>query len=215
MGIDAKKIVINELSSSLSEGIKLKEKLLDDYKYCPIDLFFLVTDYFSTKRNFNGWKDKALSVINKYLPDSRYAARFAYPPTEIVNLPYVSLGMVRNYYSKYEAHLKALQEIIWNFNENDLRDDEIEKIQINNSSNKVKLEFTADQSIIKTIYNILLRSKGDYVKVKDIAKKIDRKPEYVRIVMDNLNEKILKQNLTNRIKIQTNREGSYMLTFLS
>lgn len=210
-----RKIIIDELSSLLSEGTKLKEELLDDYKFSFVDLFFILTYYFKTKRNFNNWKNKSFLIINKYLPNSRYVTLFNYSSTEIINLPYVTLGMVRNYYSKYEAHLKALREIAWNFSENDLVENETEKINNNDKSDKVSLEFTAEKSIIKTIYNMLLRSKGDFVRVSEIARKINRKPEYVRTVIGNLNEKILKQNLIKKIKIDTHREGSYRVSFLN
>ena len=73
------------------------------------------------------------------------------------------------------------------------------------------LNFNAKKSITKTIFKMLLEAKGEWVTVKNMAKRVNKKPEYIRIVISQLKGKIKKEFKDNNLKIEPSGESSYRL----
>ena len=88
-----------------------------------------------------------------------------------------------------------------------------DKLLRNNKKKKSTdlLNFVADKSITKTVFNLLLAANGEWVKVKDISKKIDKNMSYTRIVINNLQDKIKAEKKENIMKIEPSRKSSYKL----
>lgn len=61
----------------------------------------------------------------------------------------------------------------------------------------------------KIIFKMLTKANGEPVKVREMAKKLDESAQKIRIIIDQLKDKVKKSNLT----IKTDRKGAYFLTF--
>lgn len=73
------------------------------------------------------------------------------------------------------------------------------------------LDFGADESIIKNVFNILIKANGEWVKVRKIANDIDRSDSYTRTVLNQIKVKICNQRRENNQKIESSGKGSYRL----
>lgn len=79
---------------------------------------------------------------------------------------------------------------------------------INNSE---LLDFGAEESTIKTIFNILLKANGGYVKVRVMGQEVDKSDAYIRAVVGEIKKKIISQRKEMLLKIEPSGKGSYRL----
>lgn len=81
--------------------------------------------------------------------------------------------------------------------------------------NNFTLSFTAGKSHKKSIYKLLENNKNEWVDKKEILKKVDIKYDDFRSIISQLRNDIIKQELTNSLKIENNKKGRYKLTVLA
>jgi len=206
------KKVINELTKLHEEGIQLKELRRLEYEFSFSNNLYVIIHSISNRNEFKKWKDKVAKSLIQYLPNSRYISHFNNP--EIKNEPIFNIRseMMKNYLNIFKAHIFALQNIIWNFTQEDLESEDV-KIQLSDSAMVNDLIFIKKSSKRKKVYLILKNSTG-YVSSKELCKKSNVKSDDLRSIIAQLRKNIINQNLKQILKIDHVVNQGYKLIYL-
>jgi hypothetical protein len=148
---------------------------------------------FKFSNNYLDNIDLWLKLRNEYIKDINYLSNLVqikYPVPVDLQLTFIELDKLLEI---HQAKKDDLLKIKTFFNAKEL------------------LNFGANKSITKTIFTMLFQANGEWVKVKHMSKKVDRRDSYVRIVISQIKKKIINENKQNIIKIEPSRESSYRL----